>query len=360
MNPLIEGMPVQNNSVSESGLNFSYELPNTAPDPDFDKEANATIDEIARAFGKEPPEGEPQELEGDAETPTDDSAPQEPKLDEPEPDDEDPKFARGLERLTARELKAREEEAKAQATWAAVKAEKAELQALKGLKSSKDLADLMESDPIAAFEAMGKNPDEIIRRAMAVSLEKAGQEVPEGLKKYLAESATNRRIQALEKKNAELEQSQAAANYYRKVDGECLEYVKKVDVKKYSTVANAVKADPGFVHREVMEEIVRDSQIRAASDPDGDPMSFEQAVANVEARWAKLRTLFGSGPIGSQGKQIAQPGKLTPPQPKPAAAPASRPIAPWLQKPKDIYEDGIQEAMREYERVEAERKRGAR
>lgn len=372
------GTTTQNGQVSESSLNFRYELPNTAPDPGFrDLEAQA-IAEIEREFYAEEPAPESADpTQEELETSQDESAAEQetkPEVEDDavEPDVEsDPKLARGVERLVSRELKAREEEAKAQATLAAVRAETAALKELKGLKPAKQLAEQMMEDPWGALKTMGHDPDHVVRVIMAQSIKESGDEVPEGLKKYLKDSGDTRRIKALEAKIAEQERAQAAATYYKGVDDGAREYVtKNVDVKKYPTVSTAIKADLNFVHREIMEEIVRDSQVRAASDPDGDPMPYEQAVANVEARWAKYRALFSGTPrVPGQVQNGTTPDtKLAPGQKKvaplessrvpPQTKPAARPLAPWQRSPEkdDPFENGIQEALREYNAMEAKRK----
>ena len=361
---LTAGTTTQNGLVAESDLNFNYELPNTAPDPDFRAQEAQAIKDIEAEFYATPDTEEPQ-LDDGAEVESTEAAGEterEPAAVEPELES-DPKLARGVERLVSRELVAREREAAAEAREVSARRAEADLKELKGLKPAKELMVQMGDDPYGALKSMGHDPDHMVRVIMAQSLKESGEQVPDSLKKYLKDSGDNRRIKALEAKLAEQERVQAATSYYKGIDDGAREYVtKNVDVKKYPTVSTAIKADSSFVHREIMEEIVRDSQVRAAQDPDGDPMSYEQAVANVEAKWAKYRTLFGEQvqngktdtKIAGQVRGPLTGASKTPPQTKSAA----RPLAPWQHNPAkdDPFESGIQEALREYNTMEAKRK----
>lgn len=374
---LNEGSTTKNGLITESDLNLSYELPDNSPDPDFRRQEAQAIDDIVSEFysgdDSDPEEpqvglsGEPDEgtEDGSAEDPADGENEAEAEQGTAKPEDDaepEPGVARGIERLVQRELKAQAREAAAEAREVAARKAEDELKSLKGLKPTAELQAQMEDDPYGALKALGKDPEHVVRVIMAQSLKEAGEEVPDSLKKYLKDSSDNRRIKALEAKIAEQERAQAASVYYKTQEDGAREYVtKKVDVKKFPTVADGIKADPEFTFREVWEEIIRDSQARAAQDPNGDPMSPEQAVANVEAKWARYKALFGgqvpNGRVTDPTKIAPGPLKKTPPQTK-----SARPLAPWQQRTPqdDPYESGIQEAMREYNTMEAKRKQARR
>ncbi len=336
---------------------FSYELPDTSPDPDFDKNAKDAIAAIAGEFygDKAEDEGDEEQVEGEDEgdvlAPTEGAATKKPA------DEDDPKLERGVQRLVTRELAAKEREAAADAKERSVKAQMAELAGLQGLKSSKEQSAQMATDPVGVMKAWGHDPEVIIRLALAQQLQATGQPVPEKLQKFVEKAETTREINTLRAQVAQQAQAREAQDYFNTVSNGAREYVNKSVGDSTPTVALAAKANPDRVHREIMEEIVRDSNLRAASDPTGDPLSYDAAAKLVEARWVELKKLLLGEAQVQNGKSAAQnamkPKSTTPPASKPAA----RPLAPWMKGSEKTLEDqGIEEAMREYNRAESVRK----
>lgn len=365
-NNLVAGMPTQNGTVVES--DFSYETPDNEPQYDINAEAKDVIAQIAEEFAAgehedNPAETEPAEVETDGEPQVEEEVDPAEAAPEVEADEvDDPKLARGIQRVVARELAAKEAEARAEAKLAELKAMQSELASIKGLKSTKELAEKADFAPVEVIKALGKDPETFIKLALAQHM---GDSAPEELKKFAEKASTQREIDALKSQLANQAKANEAREYYAKKDAEARQYVHtlkaKPDSKTLPTLSSAVAIDADYVHREIMEEVVRDAQIRAAQDPDGEPMSFADAARNVEARWAKLKSLLvGKAPTVQNGKTVAstaqmngkKPASVSPPNPKPPA----KPLAPWMKSGKDIYDQGLEEAMREFHRVEAERK----
>lgn len=364
----IAGMPVTNGQVAES--EFAYEAPSTDPGFDLRSAEKNFIDQLLR--GEEPerapdaPDGEwEQELSAeepeipafDEQVETDDplsAPPPEPDpLDDAEPD-EDPKLARGIQRVVQRELAAKAREEAAEAREKAAEAKIAELRSLQGLKPVKDLQEMAEYDVVGMFKAMGKDPDTMIKLALAQQL---GDSAPQALKDFARGAGEKREIATIRAELAAERQARAAQEYFNTISAGAREYVTKVgDSKALPTLAKAVKVDSQYVHDEIMEEIVKEARVRAASDPDGEPLTYEEAAKRVESKLSRITKLVSvQNGMNSANKNAAKP-KIAPPSTKPA----SKPLAPWQRRSSNLEEDGIQEALREYERMEAERKAARR
>lgn len=340
---------------------LSYTPPpaaNPAEQAEFDQSLKDVISEI---------EGE---WAGGRETP--DETPAEVKPDEPAVEPEkataevakDPAEERGFDRLVQREVALQARESAFQAREARVQSLESELASLRKAVPSKDLQEKFAYSPSEAVKALGHDPETVVRLLLAETLQARGEKVPEALKKFVGEAATTRRIRALEEQLAQKNQAEAASQEFNALQLGGLEYVKTVDSgqewKQMPTLAKAAKSAGDRVHRAIMEEILADAQRRVSADPAGQPMTYAQAARNVEARWADMRAFFSSldnpgagGPSTTAATtQSTKPNTgtgNTPPQPKPPA----KPIAPW-QKPKNLESQGIDEAIREFNRLEAE------
>jgi hypothetical protein len=337
--------PITNGAVLESGL--TYAPPGTEPSPTFDSEAAKAIADITNSWGNPEPEPETEEPQ-EEETESTEGALDTVAKEEPD----DPAIERGVSRLVTRELAAKEREAAADARAKAAEAAIAELKSLKGLKSSREQADRMAIDPVGVMKEWGHDPETIIRLALAQQLEATGQEVPTKLQEFVRDAGTKRELATLRSQLAAQERARAAQDYFNTVSNGAREYVTKSVGDSTPTVARAAKANPERVHREIMDEIVRDSNTRAAQDPDGDPMSYADAAKAVEARWVELKKLLTEGQVQNGKTATPTAAKPMPPSPKPAA----KPLAPWMTPQKDVYSNGIDEALRAYASAEAARK----
>jgi hypothetical protein len=368
---LTAGTKLENGLVAESDL--SYEPPSTKPTWNLKDAERSFIDSLVNGTEYEDPIGgaeyDPTALENEL-TAEDDTYSQEeltPKggaeeataagAQDEEADDAalvDPKLGRGVQRLVQREWAAKEREAAADAREKAATERITELKKYEGLRPTAEISQMMELDPIGAFKALGKDPEVIIKMALAQQL---GDSAPDSLKDFARGAAEKREIAAIRAELAQERQARAAQEYFNTVSAGAREYVTKTvgdikAVKTLPTLSKAAKVDLQYVHDEIMEEIVKEARAKAATDPDGEPLKYEEAAARVEKRLSRLAKLF-AGPSMNQGNpKIAQKPNVAPPSTKPAP----KPLAPWQQKKTSIDEVGIQEALRAYETAEAERK----
>ena len=213
-------------------------------------------------------------------------------------------------------------------------------------RESKDFAFVL------SYAAQSRHdPVTFVRLAMAQSL---GDKAPPELQEFARDAARNTKIAALEAKLAQSERKAAEAAYFNTVSTEAQKYVNDPGThKKYPTLAKLNVADSAFAHREIMEEIARDARERAAADPNGQHLSYEEAAKLVEKRAATWAKLLGNAPTNTKPApgQAATQGKKPNATPPTTKAPA-RPLKPWEVK-DDLQEQGFQEAMREFHRYEA-------
>jgi hypothetical protein len=363
---LTPGTTTQNGLVAES--DFQYEAPSNEPGFDLRSAEKSFIDQLLA--GDEPqrvPEAKDEfsYVEEDEapieEAPGEIRAEDEPEVKQAEvaaddgEDDEDPKLARGIQRVVAREMAAKAAEAKAAEAKAAAEAKIAELRSLQGLKSTKEIADMMDLDPIGAFKAMGKDPDTMLKLALAQQL---GDAAPESLKAFARGAGEKREIAQIRAELAAERQARAAQEYFNTISAGAREYVTKNvgDSKALPTLSKAAKVDSQYVHDEIMEEIVKEARVRAATDPDGEPLTYDEAAKRVESRLARIARLISVQSTNNPAAKNAQRPNPVPPTTKPAA----KPLAPWQQRQSSLEEDGLKAALAEYERAEAARKAARR
>lgn len=341
----------KNGMVVESDLNPTW-VPEPSDQPDLNSLAKDAIAEIEAEFAKADydeamvsPDGEIP-AEESPEVPAEDAAPAD------EDEDFDPKQLRMFERVAQREQAASEREKAALAAEAKAKAAVEELNSLRGLKSTKELSDMFDLDPKGALVAMGKDPETMIRLLMADTI--PADQLPESLKKFKEGYSTQREIAALKAKLAQQEQVRQYQEYVNTVTSGAREYVTKSVGDSTPTLAIVAKANPERALREIMEEISQDARSRAASDPNGEHLPYQEAAARVEKRMAEWKAMFEvkNGTPGTAASQAQKPTEKLPPQSKPP----QKPLAPWAKKSDDIYEQGIAEAVREFHRSEATRK----
>lgn len=369
METLNIGSTVKNGQIAESDLSYTPPVPRQETSlkdagEEFIKTLLAGGDISALKFDGDAEEGGadydadpnfPAELEHDESEVESDDAP----LGTPTPgadgedEVEDPREARGIQRVIQRELAAKAREDAAAAREARAEARIAELKKYEALKPTADIAEQLEVDPLGAFKALGKDPEHLIKLALAAHL---GDNAPDHIKEYAKDLPMKRRLAELEARDKAREQERVAKEYFNTVSGGAREYVEKSVgdtgfLKKAPTLALAAKADPSFVHDEIMEEIVKEARIQAATDPNGEPISYEEAAARVEKRLARIAKLVSVQSTNS-GSKIAQKPRVAPPSTK---AP-TRPLAPWQQKSSNPEEEGWKLAMRVYEEEEAKRK----
>lgn len=334
---LIPGTTTQNGLVAQSDL--MYEAPDNTPDFDLGALEKNFIDQYSGLEADDVPD-----------EPTDDAAAETPAAPEVPADDdeEDPKLARGIQRVVAREMAAKEREMAAEKRIAELKSMEEKFSKYGNVHSIDALAQQMDLDPIGAFKALGKDPDTMIKLALATHL---GDKAPESLKEFAAKSAGERRIRELEQRLEAKEQAQRASEYFNTIQTGAREYVLKGDSNP--TLSLVAKADPDYARDEIMEEIVSEAKRQAATNPNGEPISYEEAAKRVETRFARLAKLLsvqnGTNPAT---KNVKKPN-VTPPSTKSSP----KPLAPWQRNADSIEEQGLAEAMRVLAQEEAARKR---
>ena len=350
------GTTPSNGQVSQSEL--MYEPPSNESTFDFDKAGADFINSLVN--GTEP--ADPDTFEKDPEMFGTDDEPKMPGEDDPaefaeteapepedEPEVEDPKFSRGIQRVVQRELAATERLKAAEAAEARAQATIAEAKKYENLRPTAEIAAMMDLDPIGAFKAMGKDPDTMIKLALAQQL---GDSAPASLKEFAREATTKREIAQLRAQIAEQAQAQRANEYFNTIQLGAKQYVTSVG-DSTPTLALVAKADPDYARDEIMEEIVSEAKRAAVTDPNGEPITYEEAAKRVETRLSKLAKLLSvQNSMNPANKNVKQPARVTPP----ATKSASKPLAPWARNSASIEEQGLAEAMRVYEQAEAARK----
>lgn len=334
--------------------------PHAAEQAEFASDLEAITREIENEFNSSRLSDE---IDGDDADPTaGDPAPEtQDKPAEDPKDQDDPAVARGLDRLVAREvaLKVREDAAVQAETRA--QALIAEAKKYESLKPTAEIQELFDYDPMAAVKSLGKDPMETVRLLLAQTIEAQGKPVPQELAELNRKAQDRRRDAAANKRFAEMERKLAAKDaelagqtYFNSVNASARQYVTTMG-DSTPTVKAVATANPDLVHAEILEEIGRDAQVKAAKDPSAPLLTFDEAAKRIEDRWSKLKGAISPVQAGTDPtKNASGAKKIIPPQIKPAA----KPILPWMAKStSDLETQGLQEALREYSRAEAASKR---
>jgi hypothetical protein len=267
---------------------------------------------------------------------------------------------RGLERLIAREMELRERENALSREKAEVEAYRARFKELEARALPEDYINQIKLSPSEGLRRLGLDPDEIVRNALA---EKLGDKAPPEMRELLEKTRLRREMEALKAQVQEGERRQAAQTYFNQVANGARDFLGKSEEisKDAPTVAHVAKNNPDRAYQEIMEEIVRDAQVRATREPNGDVMSYAEAAKRVEARWSAMKSLLvpvtpESNPGAASMTQVADTkqnvAKETPKSPPSTIKPPERPLAPWLQTSKSE-EDAIRAAIDEWRRAES-------
>lgn len=335
--------------TAESDL--TYQPPAETPIEEqqaFDQSLKDVISEIDGEY-QEKPEFTDEELAQPAEGAEGEPEPAVEPTPEVE-DAEDPAVARGMERLVSREVALQAKEQAFQARESRVSSLEQELTKLRAAMPQATVTENLHHSPSEAIKALGHDPETVVRLMIAEQLEAKGQEVPAALKEFVKDAKNNRRVAQLERQLAEKSRNEENAAFFNAVALGAREYVTKVDSKKQPTLANIAKTNPDRAHREIMEEISKDARSRMAADPNGQPITYQEAAERVEARLAELRTLLSPVPASIDPKKPVAGLKQTPPNQKPPV----KPLKPWEKKGDDVFAQGLAEAEREFHRLEAQ------
>lgn len=288
------------------------------------------------------------------------AAPADPTTDEPAPvpavetppaEPTEAPVAQGMDRLVQREVALQAKEASFQAREGKVSGLEAELTKLRAQMPAAEVNERLRHSPSEAIKALGHNPETVVRLMIAEQLKASGQPVPSELQKVVEQAGYDRRVAELESRLASTERDRVAAAEFNALQLGAREYVKQTEgLKAMPLLAAITKKNPDAVHQEIMEEILLDARNRMSADPNGRAISYEQAARQVEARWSKLQAIF-TDQASTDTKQAPVVTKA-PPQTKPP----TKPLRPWERNGSDLGEQGIQEALREYNRLEVARK----
>lgn len=350
-------MPTVNIATAKNGMvgesDITYAPPDAGSEENLNDLAKSVIDEIQGEFDEanapkweadDPLDEAAGDGGGDGADPAQETT---SSGDDSEEEPIDPKVSRTFERVVQRELAAKEAETKAASRIAELDAKVKEYQSLAGLKSTKDLMEMATNDPVGAMKALGQDPIAMTKLALAQQL---GDKAPQDLKDFAREFSRDREVKELRAQIARQEQSRVQQEYFNTVVNGAREYVSKSVGDSTPTLAAVAKANPDRAHKEIMEEILRDAGTRGPQDPNGEPMTYQEAAKRVEERFVEWKGLFSvpNSTATASSKSTQKPNVTAPPQPKPPA----RPIRPWEQK-NNLEEQGLQEALREFHKLEA-------
>ena len=229
------------------------------------------------------------------------------------------------------------------------KALKAPENARKAQNLPQDLVMALRTDPIGTWTAQGLDPDEVIRVALA---QKLGDKAPAELRQATEQAKTQAQIKALEAKLLHQSQQMAQRAYFDQVNSGAADFVRNLgESKDAPTVSRVAKSDGARVHAEIMEEILRDAQSRAAKEPNGQLLSYPDALKRVEARWSGYEKLLRGAQAPATPASTVQPKQVTDTKPPTTIKPPERPLPPWLRRiPTE--EDAIKAGVAEFARQE--------
>lgn len=161
-------------------------------------------------------------------------------------------------------------------------------------------------------EATGFDEDYWFKKKM---FDKASPDSPvkEKLKVELEKLEGKKELEALKKQIAQKEIEDTNRAYYDKYVNGAREYVSKVDEKVAPVVAKLVKAgDSDWVLDELLAEVRRDAQERFAKGENGDPLTAEQALKKLEAKYSRFAKIFKT----DDKKVVKKPAVVKPSKPE--------------------------------------------
>lgn len=213
----------------------------------------------------------------------------------PEPK-EDPRFARGFQRLAARERALDEREQ-------ALKAQVAELEA----RSTTGLANKFKEAPLRTLRELGLTKEQIAelgRAALGETIEGAPQqyrELAEKLRFKDQHEDIKSELESLKKTLADKDETAKREAYYadvrRQYQAELSQYVASPELSEHApTVARLQAADPEETARRIMDVVSRDAQARLRRGVGGDPMTPQEAALALERELAPFAKAFAPPP----------------------------------------------------------------
>lgn len=283
----------------------------------FDAEADSVMSELLGGIEVDGDEGEALEA-NTLDTSTDNVAPAEKKTpeelaellakanaeedtaedeesEEDEPAEQEDKSATAaILRMLEQEKSLRDERDAFKAEREAFEAEKQawqEQQARADVISAEALKRVLLTDPLKLITALGVDVSRVSQHLIAAQL---GDKAPEELKKSIEKAQWEARVLELEEKLQQKERLETARAETEKVRTGAAEYVTKGIIKDAPTVAAVAKVDRARVESEIFQEICNDAAARMHREPNGKPISYDEAARRVEKRWASLAAALKS------------------------------------------------------------------
>jgi len=214
------------------------------------------------------------------------------------------------------------------------------------------------TQPEALVQALGIPLDHVSQLMVAAKL---GDKAPDEIRRAAQHARDKAETYALRDRVNGMEQERAAQEESTRVRLGATDYVAtKLSETHTPVLAAAAKHDSDAVVSEIYDEIVRDAANRMHRDPNGRPISFEEASRRVERRVSRLVKSSAGAPASAPGTNAPGTAQIAPAAgpaagPKtPAIAPsdlrANKPLLPWQDPNRDNeVESALAEAMA-YER----------
>jgi hypothetical protein len=235
-------------------------------------------------------------------------------------------------------------------TFEAEKAAWQEQRSREDVISADALRRVLMTDPSKLLTTLGLAPGRVSQLLIANQL---GDKAPPELRQATERAQWEARVLELEAQVAQSNAHTQARAEADRVRAGTTEYVTAGVSTECPTVAEVAKVDRSRVEDEIFQEIVQDAARRASREPNGKPLTFEEAARRVEKRWSPLASAFRSQSAGTTAapapasKQVAQSGVKPAPSAGQKATPSLAPskLAPSKSIPYAVDPDW--EAMAE-------------
>lgn len=212
----------------------------------------------------------------------------------------------------------------------------------------------MRNDPVGVFRAMGLDPQDAMPVLVAAQL---GDKAPPEIRAAAERAAERAEREELRNQIQNRDRVEAARAEYTRVAEAARTFVTSgaPSLARAPTMAEIAKGDPDLAHELLMEEIVRDAQRRARTEPNGRPMAHEDAALAAEKRLARLAKIFRAQQTQTPAAPQERAASGAPEQKAPGVAPkklASKPRPPGKTWVDEQRENEVEAALREARALE--------
>jgi hypothetical protein len=191
----------------------------------------------------------------------------------------------GLDKLVAKEVALATERAELAAQrkeLLEMKKQMDELRAAKHLDPA--IARLMQTDPRAAIAQLGADPELAIQMAMAAKL--GPDKIPPELKQSIENAKLRQEMAELKSQLSSRDASEAQSRYVSDAKARIGQYVTSGISPDAPTVIAVAAKNPTMVQEAIFNEIANDARSRMRDEPNGDPITHEEASRRIEAQWS--------------------------------------------------------------------------